>query len=231
LAFRNDGNTGDIEAVTMQATNAIRIGSSAVAQLIASISNSGTFDLISNGVAIFTSTLSGMTFGRLATMAISQPAASGAAGTAASFLGQAGDAGFDGADVTIASGAAGSGSNPGKLILDAKSSTSASGRISLRGGSFGEFVGISFDNSASRATLEFAGSFVKFDTAIAEFDSTNLSIFASPGSFGGGTQMIFIANTSGTPGGTPSGGGLLYVEAGSLKFKGSSGTVTTIAAA
>lgn len=40
---------------------------------------------------------------------------------------------------------------------------------------------------------------------------------------------MFVANTSGAPSGTPSGGGYLYVQAGALKFKGSSGTVTTIA--
>lgn len=43
----------------------------------------------------------------------------------------------------------------------------------------------------------------------------------------GGT--IFIGNQSAP--GTPTGGGYLYVESGALKYKGSSGTVTTIAAA
>ena len=41
---------------------------------------------------------------------------------------------------------------------------------------------------------------------------------------------IFIKDTLGTPP-TPSGGGYLYVDSGALKFKGSSGTVTTVAAA
>lgn len=38
---------------------------------------------------------------------------------------------------------------------------------------------------------------------------------------------LFIANGSAVPG-TPSGGGVIYVEAGALKYKGSSGTVTTL---
>jgi hypothetical protein len=42
-------------------------------------------------------------------------------------------------------------------------------------------------------------------------------------------SKVFIANTS-TPG-TPSVGGYLYVQSGSLKYKGSSGTVTTLAPA
>lgn len=44
------------------------------------------------------------------------------------------------------------------------------------------------------------------------------------------TGIVFVANTT-APSGTPSGGGYLYVESGALKYKGSSGTVTTIAAA
>ena len=42
---------------------------------------------------------------------------------------------------------------------------------------------------------------------------------------------IFIGNASAVPSGNPSSGGFLYVESGALKFRGSSGTVTTIAAA
>lgn len=42
---------------------------------------------------------------------------------------------------------------------------------------------------------------------------------------------VFIGNVSTAPTGNPSGGGFLYVESGALKFRGSSGTVTTIAPA
>lgn len=41
------------------------------------------------------------------------------------------------------------------------------------------------------------------------------------------TGVAFIANTT-APSGTPSGGGFLYVESGALKYKGSSGTITTL---
>lgn len=44
------------------------------------------------------------------------------------------------------------------------------------------------------------------------------------------TGWVFIANRTSVPG-TPSGGGVLYCESGALKYKGSSGTVTTIAPA
>jgi hypothetical protein len=73
-------------------------------------------------------------------------------------------------------------------------------------------------------------------------------IFIEPGSGGGGNRgniilgaggvsasydigerCIFIANCTVAPGSNPSLGGILYVESGALKFRGSSGTVTTIA--
>ena len=42
------------------------------------------------------------------------------------------------------------------------------------------------------------------------------------------SNAFFIENTASVPG-TPTGGGVLYVEGGALKYKGTSGTVTTIA--
>lgn len=42
---------------------------------------------------------------------------------------------------------------------------------------------------------------------------------------------IFIANATTAPSGDPTGGGFLYVEGGALKYRGSSGTVSTVAPA
>lgn len=49
--------------------------------------------------------------------------------------------------------------------------------------------------------------------------------------FGGGEGVIGIANARKAPTGNPAGGGVLFVEGGALKFRGSSGTVTVIAPA
>lgn len=48
-------------------------------------------------------------------------------------------------------------------------------------------------------------------------------------SLGGGSVVIALANASIVPSVNPTGGGVLYSEAGALKWRGSSGTVTTIA--
>jgi hypothetical protein len=58
----------------------------------------------------------------------------------------------------------------------------------------------------------------------------SLSIGASQ-SFGGGKGVVFIANAGTVPSSNPTGGGILYVESGALKYRGSSGTITTLGAA
>ena len=48
---------------------------------------------------------------------------------------------------------------------------------------------------------------------------------------GGGVGIIGIVNATTVPTSNPTGGGILYVEAGALKYRGSSGTITTLGAA
>lgn len=48
-------------------------------------------------------------------------------------------------------------------------------------------------------------------------------------SFGTGTGVVAIANAGTVPSTNPTAGGVLYVESGALKYRGSSGTITTIA--
>ncbi len=55
--------------------------------------------------------------------------------------------------------------------------------------------------------------------------------FRTPDQFGKGEGVIAIANATVAPSVSPAGGGILYVQDGALKYKGSSGTVTTIAPA
>ncbi len=59
----------------------------------------------------------------------------------------------------------------------------------------------------------------------------SLYLFGTTPSIGGGSRVLGIANAATVPSSNPSGGGVLYAEAGALKWRGSSGTVTTIAAA
>lgn len=89
----------------------------------------------------------------------------------------------------------------------------------------------------SNATLNFGTAtahdfiFQTNNTDRGRFTSAgNLALFGT-GSFGGGVKVAFMANVTTAPTTNPSGGGIFYVEAGALKYRGSSGTVTTIAPA
>lgn len=57
------------------------------------------------------------------------------------------------------------------------------------------------------------------------------SISTNTTQLGSGAKVVALANAATVPSTNPTGGGVLYVEAGALKYRGSSGTVTTIAAA
>lgn len=65
--------------------------------------------------------------------------------------------------------------------------------------------------------------------AIFEATTYNTTLLANAGSYGGGSGVLFMGNATTVPTTNPTGGGILYVEAGALKYRGSSGTVTTIA--
>jgi hypothetical protein len=58
-----------------------------------------------------------------------------------------------------------------------------------------------------------------------------LRVGSGSASLGGGSGIVAMANATTVPTSNPTGGGILYVESGALKYRGSSGTITTIAAA
>jgi len=62
------------------------------------------------------------------------------------------------------------------------------------------------------------------------FGNSSVGIGAtSPPASGATGIVLFITNLTAAPVNNPTGGGYLYVEAGALKYRGSSGTITTIA--
>lgn len=60
--------------------------------------------------------------------------------------------------------------------------------------------------------------------------TNNLAIFNTT-SFGSGVGVIGIKSATTAPSANPVGGGILYVDAGALKYRGTSGTTTTVAPA
>ncbi len=86
-----------------------------------------------------------------------------------------------------------------------------------------------YDGSAYTHGLTLHGGFVT-TRELRLAANVNLALFGA-GSFGGGVDVVGVKNCATVPTTNPTGGGVLYSEGGALKWRGSSGTVTTIAPA
>lgn len=121
-------------------------------------------------------------------------------------------------------------------------SSSAAGQTSLSANAYYN-AGWKYANSTNAALYQIAvggihswytapsgtaGNAISFTQALTLTATVNLLLGGTTDP--GGSNCLYVANRGSVPG-TPTGGGVLYVEAGALKYKGSSGTVTTLGAA
>jgi hypothetical protein len=72
-----------------------------------------------------------------------------------------------------------------------------------------------------------AARIVADQTKVVVAGNVALGVFTTD--FGGGSRVVAIAEADTVPSTNPTGRGILYVEGGALKYRGTSGTVTTIA--
>jgi hypothetical protein len=122
-----------------------------------------------------------------------------------------------GGRVVISGGNSGD-SNGGGVFINAGSS---------RYGTSGE-INLDSPQSGDSAT----GTIYLLSSAFQYGGSTRMPNVSFGGTaFGGGVGVIAIKNRTTAPSSNPSGGGILYVESGSLKYRGSGGTTTDIAPA
>lgn len=84
----------------------------------------------------------------------------------------------------------------------------------------------SYANVAARPILEV----VNRVTPLLEVNF-NGNLGLNGASYGSGVKVVFLANATTAPSANPTGGGVLYTEGGALKYRGSAGTITTIASA
>jgi hypothetical protein len=133
---------------------------------------------------------------------------------------------------------------------DARIRIDTSGNVGIGTNSPGARLQINTDSGAADMRLSVGGTV--YANIYASSSDTNLfSVAATPLVFGTnntervridasgnlllggvatpGAKVMYIANATTVPASNPSGGGVLYVEGGALKYRGSSGTVTTIA--
>lgn len=151
-----------------------------------------------------------------------------------------------------ASGAAGStayhrlllinSSNDGRIRVTGKRAsqkfTIVRGPVDENSTGTADVVNVNTDNAGGQPIMELVSQTIlrlysdSYGTITGQWDGStgNLGIRTAT-QFGGGAGVIGIQNAATVPSSNPSGGGVLYAEAGALKYRGSSGTVTTIAPA
>jgi len=150
-----------------------------------------------------------------------------------------------------------SGVSAGSDIESFNGSTSLYARLNMRTESFQIFTGSSgntlcatfsgFDNSATFAgrvrsadgssssvgfgfSSEVNTGFYRPYASWMQFEVAGTDAIALVNSYNGASgNMMLISNLTTAPTSNPSGGGFLFVQGGALKYRGSSGTVTTIA--
>jgi len=109
----------------------------------------------------------------------------------------------------------------GKLLTvqaqNATGTTSTGGELRLQSGT---------GTTAAGALTLYAGA-----TERARAEAGGLAIGGGAGSYGGGVGVVYLKTAPTLPSSNPTGGGVLYVDAGALKYRGSSGTVTTLGVA
>jgi hypothetical protein len=87
-----------------------------------------------------------------------------------------------------------------------------------------------FANHSLAASNLAVGDNISMQTIPSEFVGVEGSVgVGTLNEFGSGDGVLGIGNATTPPPLTPTGGGVMFVEGGALKYKGSSGTVTTIA--
>jgi len=116
-------------------------------------------------------------------------------------------------------------SSPGALLQLNKASGAADFRLSVGGTLYSNIYASSSDVNIYSITA--------IPLILGTNNTERMRIDSSGNLLLGGTstpgaRVMYIANATTVPASNPSGGGVLYVEGGALKYRGSSGTVTTL---
>lgn len=113
----------------------------------------------------------------------------------------------------------------GAVVLSVSGTLSASSGVQI-----GQNIAPTYNQSGSAGYTAHQVNVTETATGSGAKKLTDLQVGGASKFSVSNDAVAFHANAASTPG-TPSGGGYLYVESGALKYKGSGGTVTTLAAA
>lgn len=114
------------------------------------------------------------------------------------------------------------------LQQGADSATPAEQKLGSADGSGTNITGAGYIIHSGRGTGSAAGGPIRFQTSTGGSSGTTLGTLADRVVIQA-TGVVEIKEAATVPSSNPTGAGYLYIESGSLKFRGSSGTITTLA--
>jgi hypothetical protein len=146
---------------------------------------------------------------------------------------------------TAAMTVAGTVSTPAQASVTARSAGTKGLIVKGASGQATRFLEVQDSTGAAQFWVNQAGVTVAqngISTGVYTANSDGSTVFTTPGSknvqmgggsasVGGGSGVVGISDRTTPPTSNPTGGGILYAEAGALKWRGSNGTVTVIAPA
>lgn len=118
------------------------------------------------------------------------------------------------------------GNGSGSCYIRMDKGSASTGQLQFKDGGTDRWIQ-SFHSDEDLDFNRYNSSGVFQDTPFSLSNDGNIGLFTND--YGSGAGCIGIADAGTAPSGTPSGGGVLFVDGGALKYKGSGGTETTIA--
>jgi len=221
VASIDNGVSADVPLLSygVDGADILTLGDSVIPGMRLRVASGRDFEFYHDTDAIYVLSQGSIAVGATNTFYLVQPVGSGA-GQDATIEAQGGAATFAGADLNLKSGAAGTGSTSGALNLDARKNAAgtATGSIVMMGDAttFAEF---SHNITSNTTTAEFAANTTVVDTKELAFDASNIAMFATSGSYGSGTGILYIGPAATEPTADETTGTLIWSKDTALKAR------------
>jgi hypothetical protein len=221
VVFRNELDTGDIIAVSMDSTGVddLLFGSSAAASNTINVGVGNQIRFNSGGIFLRFTTASGIAFSNTATFAMTQDVSTGA-GAAGTIRAQGGAAGFAGGTLVLSAGAPGAGGSATGIDLDIEDNVTVSGSLSIKAGALGTILVVQYDSGTGFTTIGISPDDALIEAKELVLDLENAALFATTnGSYAGGVGVLQWTNATTEPTGDAADGPLCWGFGDALKTK------------
>lgn len=244
VAFRKADNTTNVAGLAIDGSNNVSVGDTDAASVRLFVEGGGNVRFVDANGGFVAWSSSKCEIARDASARFVHEALTSGTGSNLSLEAQASGSGSGGGiDLIVGAGT----TVPGNVRIDlGASSVGTTGSFILAGDTLGDLLTAYYDGGqpgwfvTANDEFVFAAGTYRVAAGVANMivgtngelhvESAGIGL-GGAGSYGSGQRVVYVVNATTVPTTNPFGGGILYAEGGALKWRGSSGTVTTIAPA